>query len=158
VSFPKISENSFLRRNAWRIAVALEISLAGSIVAFVLALTLESDGSIGGASVNPSCAAILGGSGGLVGGLLLSRWYGLEGRSGWISATLASLIAPSLAGGLAGTLIFPGPGTYFGAILPLKMFSYPQSLAVWIICLVIIHMSARRLRAGPGKGMDKRFP
>lgn len=139
-------QRAWLRTNGWRGIVALESAAAGALVAFTVAQMLARGGS-GGSSIEPSIVALLGGGGGLVGGALLSGWYGQPGRGGWIAAALASAVAPPLAGALAGTCLVPGVGTAIGAGMALWTFCYPQSVAVWALCLVAIHWHARRLRA-----------
>jgi len=129
-------------RNSWRFAVAVESAFAGVLVAFTVAMMLQTGGEI-----DPVCAALLGGGGGLVGGFILSGWYGRPGRAGWVSATLCSLVAPPLAGALAGTCLLPGVGTVVGAGMALWTFGFPQSIAVWATCLIGIHTHIRWLRA-----------
>jgi len=141
-----IQPQGWFHRNAWRFVVAAESSVAGTLVAFTVATMLESGSSGGGGAVEPWLAALLGGGGGLVGGFCLSSWYGRPGRYGWVYAILFSLVAPPLAGAIGGSCILPGVGTAVGAGLALWTFCYPQSVAVWVICLVAIHLHTRRMR------------
>ncbi len=139
------------RRHLWRLVVAVESSLAGALVAFTVASMLDSEGPRNAAIIHPQGAAVLGGIGGAVTGLILSGAYGLAGRTGWLVAVSSSLLAPSLAGAIAGTCLFPGPGTLIGGYMPLWTFYYPQSIAVWATCLVLIHLHALRMRAANQK-------
>lgn len=132
----------------WWIIILFECAIAGSVVAFTLARLLAGDNGAPTPDVTAGLATVLGGIGGAVGSLILAGGYGLPGRRGWLFAVLCSLIAPPLAGGVGGTLMMPGPGTLIGAYFPLWTFYYPQSLGLWLICLVLIHLHARRLRSG----------
>lgn len=142
-----VQAQGWFQRNTWRFVVAMESSVAGALVAFTVAMMLESGSSGGGGAVEPWLAALLGGGGGLVGGFCLSGWYGRPGRYGWAYAILFSLVAPPLAGAIAGSCLLPGVGTAVGAGMALWTFCYPQSFAVWAACLVAIHLHTRRLRA-----------
>ena len=136
----------WFNRNAWRFVVAAESALAGAAVAAVTALMI----SFGGPSDLTDLAffACLGAAGGFPGGLLLAGGFGRAGGRGWVLATLTAFCAPPLAGALAGTVLQPGLGTYWGGALALSTFLFPPSLAVWGLCLALIHLHARRLRAG----------
>ncbi|MCK7614700.1 hypothetical protein [Roseibium sediminicola] len=140
-------QQGWFQRNAWRFVVAAESAAAGTLVAFTVAMMLKNGGSGGGGAVEPYIAALLGGGGGLVGGFCLSSWYGRPGRYGWAYAILFSLVAPPLAGAIAGSCLLPGVGTAVGAGMALWTFYYPQSIAVWAACLIAIHLHTRRLRA-----------
>jgi hypothetical protein len=141
----KVQSNVF-RRNNWRLVIAVESAVAGAIVAFAVAWMLELDETKHAPNISPYFAAVLGSLGGAVGGLILSGGYGHPDRKGWLYSALCSILAPSLAGGIAGTCLLPGPGTFFGAYLPLWTFYYPLSLSLWTIFFVLIHLHARRIR------------
>lgn len=126
---------------------ASECALAGLLVAYSVAWMLKQEEPLGTMLIDPFLAAVLGGIGGLGAGFVFSGWYGRPGRNGWYLSVFAAVLAPSLAGGLAGTCLFPGPGTLIGAYMPLWTFRFPLTFSVWAICLVAIHLHLRKLRA-----------
>jgi len=145
MSMHPVQKAGWFRRNSWRFVVAADSCVAGALVAFTVATMLEIEGPRKEA-VDPVFAAAMGFFGGFGAGLMLSPWFGRVGRTGWLYAVAASLAAPVLAGAVAGSLLFPGPGTLLGARMTLWTYWFPQSIAVWALCIVIIHLHIRRIR------------
>lgn len=160
MSVEKVQPWNWLRNDKLRFIVMLKASIAGFLVAFTVATVQPDAGSNDPYSIDPPFVAVLGGIGGLLGGLILSGWFGRPGAAGWLLALLAALLSPSLAGAISGSLLAPGLGTYFGAQLALLTFSSVQSASVWLACLIIIHLHTRfqrkRMTLGGGKSFSKK--
>jgi len=143
------ARQGWFERNGWRFIVAVESSVAGAAVAATTALMLHAKSLLNGDSFELAFISLLGAVGGFLGGLVLSAGFGRPGRDGWLVAIATAFFAPPLAGALAGSFLMPGIGTVIGGALALRTFCYPLSVAVWALCLVAIHLHARRIRPAP---------
>ncbi len=135
-----------------RFVVFLEIAAAGFLVALMLAKELGFGQSGDDFDLSPLTIASLSAAGGAVSGLLLSGWFGRTGMAGWSLAILSAIFSPVLAGAIAGSLVAPGIGTIWGAILPMLLFAHMKTFAVWVLCLLIIQWHVRQMRQ---KDMDQ---
>ena len=121
--------------------IFLETAVAGLVVAGGMAIVRETDAS------GFAFFVVMGALAGAVAGLVLSGWFGRPGYAGWCCAFLASLMAPSLGGAVAGSLIFPGAGTIAGLLLvPHVIVLHPVTSALWAICFVSIHLHVLSMR------------
>lgn len=136
----------WLLRDRLRFLIILESAAAGFLVALALAYALGTEDADADIRFNPLGVAILASFGGAASGLFLSGWFGRPGKAGWVFATLAAFLSPSLAGAIIGTFIAPLAGTAFGAGMALLSFVHVQSFAVWLFCLLAMHLQIRYLR------------
>ncbi|MET1411501.1 hypothetical protein ABVF61_04485 [Roseibium sp. HPY-6] len=136
----------WLVQDKFRFIVFLEVAAAGFLVALMLAEELGFGQSGHDLQPSPMKIASLAAAGGAVSGLLLSGWFGRAGIAGWGFAVLASVLSPVLAGAIGGSLVAPGLGTVWGAIMPMLLFVHLKPFAVWLGCLFIIHLHVRHLR------------
>lgn len=136
----------WLVQDKFRFIVFLEVAAAGFLVALALSEALGFGKSADDFDPPPMLTASLAAAGGAVSGLLLSGWFGRAGIAGWSFAVLASVLSPILAGAIGGSLVAPGFGTVWGAIMPMLLFVHLKPFAVWLGCLFIIHLHVRHLR------------
>jgi hypothetical protein len=145
-----MSIKSFLRTLKWlktdsfRGQSAIGSALAGGIIAYLSIFYLSGKGR---ASADISFFVQFGVLGGAIGGAIFSGWFGRSGYAGFLLTIVATLMCAVTAGGLAGTLFFPGFGTIFGAVFaPTVIFNRWQPFLAWVCYVCLMHCWIRYLR------------
>lgn len=84
-------------------------------------------------------------------GLATAGLFGGAGGRGWAVAGFGSLLSTGLGGALGGTLVLPGLGTIWGALIVGRlMVERPVIVPIWACAMAAVHLYARRLRGAGG--------